>query len=599
MKKHIFVFLLTILTAWIPCGFVHASGDGPYIKQDTGVQGRSYNTNPGTGGGVYGMCEGKREKQECDSAGALSANCEYVDKNKSKLSCTTRECDWDKGYVLRKGFGVCWTKTRANDWCKNKNTKTVCKEDEKIEAIFVDNPYGKRGKAFEHNCFCADENVVVYDCGVDAGTPPKDGRTYTNVDDRELLSGDTCNITGGKFSSWLCDNNVGQKTPGETFKAAGKVTCVAQFKCREGFTPESEGNQQVCVAEKLGFVKNLSARSFDNSSQQTITERDRCLHLGLQKDGKGGCICVGENQKWDNDSGFCVNVPTGTTQCPADATGTPPRCKCTDEKKIYKPMINKCVDNKLPDLEKDYDNKHNNEQSLANRLLTGGAVAATGLGMMQAFQGKAEQRADAAAAEDMAAYIETFRCTYGNGKSVKGGPEEVELPGGNDATMMSLRHEYFALAQSLKDRKESLGMKPGIESEIILDKVNMGLYDDENAGISGGTYSSLYRANVLNSEEDQTKIDADKEKSEKRFKYGATVAGVGIVGGIIGNSLINGKLGEGIDKLGEKIKERKKDKELQKKLNVLEESTKNINIEAGENFDAALNQVIQGVLSKK
>jgi len=197
------------------------------------------------------------------------------------------------------------------------------------------------------------------------------------------------------------------------------------------------------------------------------------------------------------------------------------------------------LDENMDDLEQNYKDVKANEQSLANRTLTAATTAATGIGGMELAQGLAEQNADKDAEADMAAYMATFRCTYGDGKSVKGGMEPIELPGGNDAQMMKLRSEYFALAASLKERKESLGMKPGIESEEILDKAQMGLYDDENTGISGGTYASLYRAQMGNAE-DKSKIDADKEKSEKRVKIGATVAGIGVVGGIVGNLLING-----------------------------------------------------------
>ena len=197
----------------------------------------------------------------------------------------------------------------------------------------------------------------------------------------------------------------------------------------------------------------------------------------------------------------------------------------------------------LSDKKQAYIDAKKKEQSLANRTLTAATVAATGLGMMEMMMGKAEQRADAATEQDMAAYMATMRCTYAGGKSVKAGPEEVELPGGNDAKLMKYRSEYMSLAKDLKERKEVLGMQPGIESEEILDKAEMGLYDDENKGIEGGAYESLYRAKQ-GSEEDQKKIDADKEKSAKSVKYGAIAAAGGAVLGVVGNSLVNGKLGE-------------------------------------------------------
>lgn len=192
------------------------------------------------------------------------------------------------------------------------------------------------------------------------------------------------------------------------------------------------------------------------------------------------------------------------------------------------------------ELQKAYEEAKTREQSFENRALTALTVAATGIGGMELAQGLAEQKADKDAERDMEAYMATFRCEYGNGKSVKGGTTEIELPGGNDPEMMKLRNEYFALAQSLKERKEALGIKPGIESEVVLDKAQMGLYDDENTGITNGAYGSLYRAKMGN-ETDQAKIQEMKDTSKKRVVGGAIAVGVGVIGGIVENYAINGK----------------------------------------------------------
>ena len=193
-----------------------------------------------------------------------------------------------------------------------------------------------------------------------------------------------------------------------------------------------------------------------------------------------------------------------------------------------------------------YDAAREKEQSLANRALSAVTTAATGIGGMELAMGLSQQKADKDAAADMEKYIETLRCSYGNGKTVKAGSDEIELPGGNDQKLMNYRAEYLSLAASLKERKSALGMKPGIESEEILDKATMNLYDDENVGITSGQYESLYRAQMLGSETDQAKIDEQKEASKKRVMGGAIAAGAGAVVGVVGNSLINGKLGEAI-----------------------------------------------------
>ncbi len=188
------------------------------------------------------------------------------------------------------------------------------------------------------------------------------------------------------------------------------------------------------------------------------------------------------------------------------------------------------------------DDSDASSQSKANRLLTSASSAATGIGTMELAQGLSEQKADKAADADMSAYISTMRCSYGNGKSVKAGADEIELPGGNDANLMKYRSEYTALANDLKERKTALNMMPGIESEEILDKSQIGLYDDENVGITAGNYASRYRAQMLGSESDQTQLDEAAQTSKTRVIGGVVAAGVGVVGGIVGDELINQSL---------------------------------------------------------
>ena len=212
-----------------------------------------------------------------------------------------------------------------------------------------------------------------------------------------------------------------------------------------------------------------------------------------------------------------------------------------ERKQIYEKIesLMKDLDKNTDELRQNYEDLKANEQSTANKTLTALTTAATGIGGMELAMGLSQQKADKEANANMAAYLESFTCSYGEGKRVKAGPEEIELPGGNDAEMMKLRAEYIALAADLKERKTALAMKPGIESEEILDKATMGLYDDENVGITGGNYASLYRAKMLGSEEDQAKIDADKKSAKNRVIGGAVAVGAGVIGGAIGNAIIN------------------------------------------------------------
>lgn len=191
------------------------------------------------------------------------------------------------------------------------------------------------------------------------------------------------------------------------------------------------------------------------------------------------------------------------------------------------------------DLQKNYDDLRNNEQSDANKLLTALTTATTGIGGKELAQGVSEQNADKTNEQNMNAYIATFSCSYGNGKIVKFGPDEIELPGGNDSEMIKLRNDYFSLANNLKEIKNVLDLSPGIESSIIFDKADIRLYDNETNVNNKGVYTSFYRANALNNETDKSNIEKEQTESKNRVTAGATLVGTGVVGGIIGNMLIN------------------------------------------------------------
>jgi len=177
--------------------------------------------------------------------------------------------------------------------------------------------------------------------------------------------------------------------------------------------------------------------------------------------------------------------------------------------------------------QKDLTNQSKNIE-IGQNALQGGTVGAFGIGEKQLVQGLHEQDVDTKTDEKMTAYIKTFHCSYANGNFVNGGAEPIELPGGNDETFIKLRDEYFALATDLKERKEALGMAPGLETEIIQNKATLGLYDDENIGINDGVYGSIYRAQMGN-ESDKTKINEEQEKSAEHVKGGISAIVTGIV----------------------------------------------------------------------
>ena len=187
-------------------------------------------------------------------------------------------------------------------------------------------------------------------------------------------------------------------------------------------------------------------------------------------------------------------------------------------------------------MEKAYRDARDNEQSTANKLLTAAAVAAGGLGGMEWASGRAEQIADRDAEREMSAYIATMKCEYGDGGQVDLGKEET-LPGGNE--MLSYKTEFKQLAEKLKATKAALNLRPGIESEVVYDRAETGLYDYQTAETGGGANPSLSRALMNPDGADATAWNAQKQESADKVQSGKTTAGVGVIGGAVGNAAIN------------------------------------------------------------
>jgi hypothetical protein len=189
------------------------------------------------------------------------------------------------------------------------------------------------------------------------------------------------------------------------------------------------------------------------------------------------------------------------------------------------------------------------EQSTANKILGSLSMAATGIGGMQLMQGLAEKQADEAGAADMAAYLQTIRCGIGGAKNVQYN-QQGQTPVGPQS-LFDAQLDYVTIARKMKTAKEELGMAPGIESELATD------------------ISALYTNRGTDADGIQHRFDtatqrAESKSGEKRAIAGGVAAGVGIVGGLVGNSAINGKLGEMIKEGKEKAEAKKKEDEKEK-----------------------------------
>jgi hypothetical protein len=164
------------------------------------------------------------------------------------------------------------------------------------------------------------------------------------------------------------------------------------------------------------------------------------------------------------------------------------------------------------------------EYSTKEKAVMAGSMAAAGIGGMQLAQGLSEMKADKEAAADMENHLKTITCGIGGAKNVKyaesgTAPEQTRQ-------FVDERLKYIALAQKIKHAKEMLGMAPGIESEIIVDTAN--LYQGRGTDKDGIAHHF-----------DTATERLESKSGQKRAIIGGVAAAAGIVGGIVGNAIIN------------------------------------------------------------
>ena len=322
----------------------------------------------------------------------------------------------------------------------------------------------------------------------------------------------------------------------------GNRICVIT-KCNDGYMPSEDGqkcevSEGPCNEAQLATVENATKGELKKGKCHATeckpgyeVEKHKCVEI------EGNCDPKPENAKKSHRE-FDSN--TQAEVCIIDECKN--GYKVSDDSKscieIEKPKLSQeDSKKKIDELQKNADAMKEKEQSTANKLLGGAAIGATGIGAMQAASAYSEQQADEEAEQAMKAYLATFYCNYGGGINVQGGEKEVQLPGGNE--LINLYAEYVNLANNLKVRKAALDMRPGIESEAILDSATSGLYDDVAIGKTSGAFTSLARALMDPEGEDAKAWAAQKDDSAQKMKTGLTMAGIGAVGGAVGNLLIN------------------------------------------------------------
>lgn len=339
----------------------------------------------------------------------------------------------------------------------------------------------------------------------------------TELDDVVMIG---CMPKSGDNSKSLARDIVGQK--------CHPITCVSdRYKLTNPRSVQSrKDRQEVCIgsADEDGPCEDFCKVT---DKCETIIVGDECEDQVGKECVSGDTNATESEYKWENEQLVCY-----VTTC---ADGYRPS---NDRRSCIRPTLTEEESQKkIEELQKNADEMREKEQSTANRLLGGLSIGATGIGGMQLASAVAENRADDAAERDMAAYLATFRCDYGAGRNIAGGETDVQLPGGN--TLFQLRQEFATLSTDVKTRKEALGLAPGIESEVVMDSATMGLYDDVSLGRTDGAYTSLSRALSNPTGADAAEWAQQRADTSSQLKTGAIVAGVGIVGGIVGDLLIN------------------------------------------------------------
>ena len=322
---------------------------------------------------------------------------------------------------------------------------------------------------------------------------------------------------------------------GGTRDADKKCECKADL----GLEPDDAENPQKCQCKENGYGydpnKKICISTEKNAPEPETIDEEACVNSGgYVQENK--CVCVSEKHLTTPDNKTCV--------CDDD---TKYEFNDTAKQCVPKNPFDEEAKKRLQEAKDKLTEADENEQSWANRALTSVSTAATGLGTMAAFSAYSEQQADKEAEQDMSNWLATMTCEYGNHQQVKAGNEEISLPGGD---LFDYYNEYKQLADRLKTTKTALGLRKGIESEVLYEQAQTGLYQNSNIGKTGGAYTSLARAMTDKESEDAAAWAEQKQDSKTKLWAGVAAAGVGVVGGAIGNYLINGDESASFDGLG-------------------------------------------------
>jgi len=434
--------------------------------------------------------------------------------------------------VINAGFG--WARIVSDDEIKilRKTFQSVASGSRTVQIQDIKDALNRAMKDNDLQPFAEDHARLKYDnCNVVINTDCTKVCNKNSLDYNQNKCKDICGNRSKLFknSEWpkvlgtTCDSWGGNSGGAYFSRNTGNLISICSHG-HDGFSDDDETDYALSVAVLNKVISDARAKYPVNTSGNTESPVvTNTLDV------------VAENSQEQSDGGMSATYIEDTIQQTTDnvvAIVNDGNISDTDVLNIIDGLTS------IQKLEEEYKKAYENEHSFANRMISGVSMGAMGIGGMKLAEGLSEQSADAAAARDMEAYMATFQCKIGNagGKTYTGGTKSIELPGANQLT--PIYQEYVDLAASVKQRKNDLGMTPGIESQVILDKANMGLYDDEGHGIENGTYASLYRA-AMGSEKDNAKLAEQKDSAASKVKGGAIAAGGGALVGVGGNILNN------------------------------------------------------------
>ena len=527
MKKLLTVFVICSI-ATLPAMAVECTTADLFdiLAQYCDAEGYKYNTNTGLGDNAYGSYTTYSD--------SIKIGC-YKFKNTDHKKMTT---------AVATACNIPESKVTIRTDLKRSTSQVQCKDIDKKNGItelqYIDgvcaptkcltprwelSGNGKRAKCIEQKCEFKhgtgkwEQNGDTWECKLTACDTAKGWK-----------KNDAGNACIEMLDECTAERKAAHPNATKTGIKKGTETCIAQ-ECKCGYDltndkcVEWSSDKQCTNDTKPKLPKNAkSAKMICNAKGKATCEITACQDGYDHNTEKNKCTKPGE--------------PDTDEDIDSDTAIVPPTDGGDDQTQQNEPRLSEADSlAKIDELRDNADAMKAKEQSTANKLLGAAGMGATGIGGMQMASAMAEENADADAEAAMRAYLATFHCNYGAGKNIPGGERDVELPGGNE--LIGLYSEYVNLANDLKVRKTALDMRPGIESEPILDAATSGLYDDVAIGKTSGAYTSLARALMDPNGPDAAAWAAQKAETADKKETGMITAGIGAAGSLVGNLAIN------------------------------------------------------------